>query len=90
MESVQERFFKIMAPRLGYSESFIEHVYGEMALKLRIPSLKTFREFNDMNFLFKFTNCLVDCPQNYLKIKFGFFWFYNEHVKIPFKILVNV
>ena len=49
-----------MASRLDLSRPF-EHVYEEIALKLRIPSLKLSREFSDVEFLLKFTNDFIDC-----------------------------
>ena len=51
-----------MAQWLGLSDTFMEHVYSEIALNLHIPFFKTLREFNDMKFLYKLTNGLVDYP----------------------------
>ena len=51
-----------MAPRLGSSHPFVEHVCSDIALELQISSLKIVREFYDMKFLFKLTNGLVDRP----------------------------
>ena len=62
IESVQHRFFRIMTPRLGLSDLFVEHVYSENASKFRILSSKITREFNDTKFLFEVTNDLFECP----------------------------
>ena len=69
MESVHDRFFRIMTPRLGLSNPIVEHVCSKIASKLWISSLKTLGEFNGLKFLFKFTNGFVDCPAllGYLK-----------------------
>ena len=56
---------------LGLSDPFVEHVYGEIALKHGIPSLKTSREFNDTIFLCKLTNGLVDCPALMRDLMYG-------------------
>jgi len=62
IESVQHKFFRIIAPQLGLADSFVKYVNSEIALKLQIPSLKTLREFNDIKYLLKLTTELFDCP----------------------------
>ena len=60
MEKVKQRFFRIVAPRLGLSDPFVV-VCGDIALQLWILSLKTSRWFNNMKFSFKLTNGFLDC-----------------------------
>ena len=62
IERVQNILFGTITPWLGLSYPFVEHVRSEIVLKFRIASLTTFREFNDMGLLFKFTNGLGGCP----------------------------
>lgn len=62
LERVQHRFFRIIAPRMRLPDPYIDHSYHELATVLHIPTLTSVRTYNDVIFLFKLCNNLIDCP----------------------------
>ena len=61
LESVQHKFFRIMAPRLRLPDPFLDHNYSSISNALNLPTLQSLRVLYDSLYLFKLINGIVDC-----------------------------
>lgn len=66
LESIQNRFLKLLAPKLRLPINNISNVAKQCGLD---PLTKR-RLFNDVNYIYKLINNQIDCPDLLTKIKF--------------------
>lgn len=63
IEKVQHRFLRSFSHRIGSPMLFNNHDYTEMLLKTNLPTLKSSRCYQDLLFLYKVINSLIDSPE---------------------------
>lgn len=61
IETVQHKFFRILAPRAGLPDPYIDHTYTSLSTFSHIPSLASLRVSCDLKFLYKLVNGITDC-----------------------------
>ena len=70
LEKVQNKFLKFLSWRTNRPMTYLDHDYSFIKNHSNIMSLQSSRFKNDMSFIFKLVNGIIDCPELFNKIKF--------------------
>ena len=80
LESVQHKFFRYLAYRMGMPFSYDDHSYFDFAKRVDLCSIKSLHRYYDLLFVRKVLHCSSSCERSVLSSLFT----YRENICIQY------